>query len=117
MTERRCPGLVGPSAYLSAQELACPGCGCEVEIFGDEIKVRCQCGQHVFRNILPLCAKWCGEAKRCFGHVGSLPQALTNTSGADELRKYEERFREIQALVTTSLARCPHPENQQARRN
>ncbi len=117
MTERRCPGLVGPSAYLASQELACPGCGSEVEIFGDEVKVRCQCGQHVFRQTMPLCAQWCGEAKRCFGHVGNLPRPLTSASSAGELREYEERFRQIQARVTTSLARCAHPENQQARRN
>ena len=110
MPELRCPGRISASAVLSSVLVACPGCGNTVEIFGDEVKVHCRCGRHVFREALPSCAQWCKEAERCFGQAGGFPQALRDTCAPEDLRKQEERFRELQAFVITALAKCPHPE-------
>lgn len=113
MPDMHCPGRSSATAYLSSVELPCPGCGHEVEIFGDEIRVRCRCGQYVFREALPSCARWCKEAARCFGHVGNLPGVLAASTSADEIKEQEVRLRELIARVTVALAKCQHPEEQQ----
>jgi len=46
----------------------CPNCGAEVEIFSDEIKVKCQkCGENVYREKIPSCIDWCASARQCLG--------------------------------------------------
>ena len=110
MSDLHCPGRTSPSAYLSSVVVPCPGCGHQVEIFGDEIRVHCRCGQYVFREALPACAKWCKEAARCFGIAGNLPQSLQDSCGSEDLKKQEERFRELQGRVIAALAKCAHPE-------
>jgi NADH pyrophosphatase NudC (nudix superfamily) len=63
---RRCPGQ--DNRNLRAELHRCPGCGHEVEIFSDEIKVRCsRCGQNVFREKTPSCIDWCASARQCLG--------------------------------------------------
>ena len=40
----------------------------EVEIFSDEIKVKCQkCGKNVYREKIPSCIDWCASARQCLG--------------------------------------------------
>ena len=112
MPDLHCPGRTSAVAYLSSTVVNCPDCGGEVEIFGDEIKVRCRCGSYVFREALPSCAQWCKEAERCFGQAGDFPAALKNNADPDEIKKQEARFREIQACVIASLNRCGNPERQ-----
>jgi len=46
----------------------CPGCGAEVEIFSDELKVKCpKCGEKVYREKIPSCIEWCASAQQCLG--------------------------------------------------
>jgi len=62
----RCPGQ--DSRRLRAEIHKCPNCSHEVEIFSDEIKVRCsQCGKNVYREKTPSCIEWCAAARQCLG--------------------------------------------------
>ena len=48
--------------------LKCPFCGEEVEIWTDEVEVRCQkCGKVVARKDGQSCLDWCKYAKECVG--------------------------------------------------
>jgi len=62
----RCPG----TANLRTPTLAlkkCPQCGGEVEIFSNDISVKCsRCGFLVFNDV-ESCIRWCKYAKGCVG--------------------------------------------------
>jgi ribosomal protein S27AE len=46
----------------------CPNCGAEVEMFSDEIKIRChKCKEVVYRDKIPSCIDWCASARQCLG--------------------------------------------------
>jgi len=46
----------------------CPGCGTDVEIFSNEVRVKCyQCGTTVYKEELPSCIEWCASARECIG--------------------------------------------------
>ena len=63
---QRCPGQ--DNRNLSSRVLVCPGCGGEVEIFSDEVMVRCrECGRKVYGEKTPSCADWCAAARQCMG--------------------------------------------------
>jgi len=63
----RCPGQ--SSRDLKATYQKCGKCGYEVEIFSNELKVKCaKCGNHVYRKKLPSCVDWCKAAKDCVGY-------------------------------------------------
>ena len=60
-----CPG----SANLRTPTLAikkCPQCGEEVELFSNDISVKCNCGFEVYNDIAS-CVQWCKYAKECVG--------------------------------------------------
>jgi NADH pyrophosphatase NudC (nudix superfamily) len=62
----RCPGQ--DSIRLRAELHKCPNCVHEVEIFSDEVKVKCpQCGKNVYREKTPSCIEWCASARQCLG--------------------------------------------------
>ena len=62
----KCPGQ--ESRNLRVELHKCPNCGAEVEIFSDEIKVKCpKCGKNVFREKAPSCIEWCASARECLG--------------------------------------------------
>ncbi len=50
-------------------EVLCPNCGAEVEIWSDEAKTTCcGCGGRVFREKeLMSCLDWCAYAEECVG--------------------------------------------------
>jgi len=62
----RCPG----AANLRTPTLAikkCPQCGDEVEIFSNDISVKCgECGFVVYNDI-QSCVQWCRHARECLG--------------------------------------------------
>lgn len=61
-----CPGQ--DDRDIKAKIIACPDCGYKVEIFSDEIHVKCpKCKSLVFNEILPSCVDWCKYAKECVG--------------------------------------------------
>jgi len=62
----RCPGQ--DNRNISVEELRCSGCGYVVEIFSDEVKVKCPaCKGLVCRVRLPDCVDWCRHARECIG--------------------------------------------------
>jgi len=62
----RCPGQDGRNLRVALCK--CPNCGAEVEIFSDEIRVKChKCGQQVYRDRIPSCIEWCASARQCLG--------------------------------------------------
>ncbi len=62
----KCPGQDFRNLRVSLYK--CPNCGAEVEIFSDEIKVKCQkCGEKVYREKIPSCIDWCASARQCLG--------------------------------------------------
>jgi DNA-directed RNA polymerase subunit RPC12/RpoP len=68
MMYAHCPGR--DNRNLRAELHKCPNCDNEVEIFSDEIKVRCsRCGENVFREKTPSCIDWCASARQCLGEA------------------------------------------------
>ncbi len=62
----QCPG--SSTRNLTADIIACPACGNEVEIFSDETRRRCSaCKEMVYRERLPSCVDWCPSARECIG--------------------------------------------------
>jgi len=62
----QCPGQ--DMRNLRVELYKCPNCGAEVEIFSDEIQVKCQkCGEKVYREKIPSCIEWCASARQCLG--------------------------------------------------
>jgi len=105
----RCPGRE-PTSYIETALIPCPSCGTKVELFADEYRVRCRCGEHVTQEALPSCAQWCPEADRCFGTVGSAAQVAARLREAPDHEEQKRRFRELRALVEAALADCSQPD-------
>ena len=64
---RGCPGAVN-IREVTPEEITCPQCGEEVEIWSDELTARCtHCGARVSREQGPSCIDWCAFAEECIG--------------------------------------------------
>ena len=62
----RCPGQ--DTRNLKAAMVACPNCGAEVEMFSDELRIRCHaCRAYVYKEKTPSCVDWCSSAEKCLG--------------------------------------------------
>lgn len=62
----RCPGQ--DDRNIKAEVISCPDCGYKVEIFSNEVKVKCpKCKSLVCRQRLPSCVDWCKFARQCIG--------------------------------------------------
>lgn len=97
--EMSCPGR--DSRKLDSQIVRCPECGGHVEIFSDEQKVRCHCGNLILREALPACIQWCPAAERCLGEVidiravrKRLAALQEKAGGSDYVRKMQRRIEE-----------------------
>ena len=61
----KCPGA---ERALRIELYKCPKCGAEVEIFSNEVKVKCcQCRETVYSERMPSCIDWCASARECMG--------------------------------------------------
>jgi NADH pyrophosphatase NudC (nudix superfamily) len=61
-----CPGQDTRNLKVSLHK--CPGCGAEVELFSDELKIKCRkCGTYVYKEKTPTCIEWCPSARQCLG--------------------------------------------------
>lgn len=68
MMRYQCPGQ--DMRNLRVELHKCPNCGAEVEIFSDEVKVKChQCGQMAYADQLPSCIEWCAAARECLAEA------------------------------------------------
>lgn len=64
----KCPGQ--DSRNLKTETIVCRDCGYKIEIFSDEIKIKCpKCKNLVCRDRLPSCIDWCKYAKECLGQT------------------------------------------------
>ncbi|MBI2832372.1 MAG: phosphohydrolase [Chloroflexi bacterium] len=62
----RCPGQ--DIRNLRVGLYKCPNCSNEVEIFSDEVSVRCpKCGEKVYSGKVASCIDWCAHARECLG--------------------------------------------------
>jgi predicted Zn-ribbon and HTH transcriptional regulator len=62
----KCPGQ--DDRNIKVETIRCPNCGYSVEIFSDEIKIKCpKCKNFVCRARLPSCMDWCKFARECIG--------------------------------------------------
>ncbi|RJQ39316.1 MAG: phosphohydrolase [Dehalococcoidia bacterium] len=62
----KCPGQ--DDRNLRVELYKCPSCGEEVEIFSDELKIRCsKCKTPIYREKMPSCIDWCASARQCLG--------------------------------------------------
>lgn len=62
----RCPGQ--SHRNIKAELHQCPACGYHVEIFSDELMVRCPgCNREVYAKKNPSCIDWCKAAEKCLG--------------------------------------------------
>lgn len=62
----QCPGQ--EKRNLKIENVSCISCGYLLEIFSDELKVKCpRCGAVVRREQLPSCVEWCKGAQECIG--------------------------------------------------
>jgi len=62
----QCPGQ--NDRNLRVELYKCPSCGARVEIFSDELKVKClKCGKYIFKEKIPSCIDWCASARQCLG--------------------------------------------------
>jgi|TARA_B100002003_G_C13798012_1_gene394085 DNA-directed RNA polymerase subunit RPC12/RpoP len=62
----KCPGQ--DMRKLRVELYKCPSCGAEIEIFSDEMRMKCQkCGDMVYREQTPSCIDWCSSARQCLG--------------------------------------------------
>jgi len=66
MKNYRCPGQ--SHRNLKAELQQCSACGYQVEIFSDELMVRCpDCDREVYAKKNPSCIDWCKAAEKCLG--------------------------------------------------
>jgi DNA-directed RNA polymerase subunit RPC12/RpoP len=62
----KCPGQDMRNLRVALHK--CPNCGTEVEIFSDELRIKChKCGQMVYKEKTPSCIDWCQYARQCLG--------------------------------------------------
>jgi len=65
----KCPGA---SNFFQPkpENINCPYCSYDVEIWTDEIKTKCpKCKKVVYRPMEQSCVDWCKYAKECIGEV------------------------------------------------
>ena len=62
----KCPGQ--DMRNLRVALYKCQKCGAEVEMFSDELNIKCpKCGERVYKEKMPSCIDWCASAKQCLG--------------------------------------------------
>lgn len=62
----QCPGQ--DMRKLRVALYKCQNCGTEVEMFSDELKLKCpKCGEYIYKEKIPSCIDWCASARQCLG--------------------------------------------------
>jgi len=84
--------------------LKCPFCGAEVEIWTDEIKVRCpECKTEIIRQARASCLDWCKYAKECVG-----PQLYDKYMQNRAITIKQKLLKEIEDYFGTDIKRIEH---------
>ena len=97
--ELRCPGQRRVGNSPESEIIPCPSCKREVEFFSDEQRVHCRCGEWVFRETVPSCAKWCAAAERCLGKTREKLQALRKNDSTPEHEKEKKLLKRLQNRI------------------
>jgi len=98
----KCPGQ--DKKIISAESLKCSSCGYEIEVFSDEIKIRCpKCGQISTKQVLPSCVDWCRCAAECVGPDSYLKHLKTKT-----ILLKEKLIKELEQYFGSDLKRINH---------
>ncbi len=80
----QCPGQ--DHRKLTVCNVACPECGKSVEIFSDELRIRCpECKTMIYKKRMPSCVQWCQAARDCVG-----PELYKELKGEAEDTEHEE---------------------------
>lgn len=67
MLKNSCPGSK-EIKQPKPEDIGCQHCGKVIEIWSDEIEVRCKyCGNITIRPLGVTCLDWCAFAKECIG--------------------------------------------------
>lgn len=76
----KCPGQ--DMRNLTSAMYICPNCGSNVEMFSDELRVRCpRCRAFVNKEAVPSCIEWCPSARQCLGEERWLALKQTQSGG------------------------------------
>ena len=73
MAKVRCPGSM-KTMVPEPLDRKCPKCGSMIEIWSDEEKADCKCGETVFKDKAPTCVVWCSAAEECLGDIFDVKQ-------------------------------------------
>lgn len=66
MPTGKCPGQDNQKLTVSLHP--CPKCGYRVEMFSDELRIKCpKCKTEVVCETAPNCLQWCASARQCIG--------------------------------------------------
>jgi NADH pyrophosphatase NudC (nudix superfamily) len=76
-----CPGAANlRTPTLSIKK--CPQCGEEVELFSNDISVKCRTCGFVVYNEIESCIQWCKHARECVG--GEMYRTLMDRKNAEQ---------------------------------
>ncbi len=92
----KCPGQM-TNRELDSVVVPCPSCGRLVEMFSDEPKRRCRCGETIRREALPQCADWCPAAAQCLGEavdVREMKKRMEKVKGDPRAKECLDSIRE-----------------------
>ena len=106
----KCPGLSSGKGNLDSSLVECPGCGHEVEMFGDEFRVHCRCGKWVYSKALPSCFQWCDSAQQCLGTVDDFRPTLRKIQGAPDQERQKKRLEKLRRQIEDCLEGCADPQ-------
>ncbi len=73
MAKVRCPGSM-KTMVPEPLERKCPKCSSMIEIWSDEEKADCTCGETVFKDGAHTCVVWCSAAEVCLGVIFDVKQ-------------------------------------------
>jgi DNA-directed RNA polymerase subunit RPC12/RpoP len=78
----RCPGAANlRTPVLKIRK--CPQCGAEVEVFSNDVSVKCsECGFKIFNDSVS-CVQWCKYAKECVGE-NTYNRIMSQAEGKEE---------------------------------
>ena len=98
----KCPGQ--DKRYIQAESLKCKNCGYEIEIFSDEVKVRCaKCKTLAVREVMPSCIDWCKYAKECVGQ-----EVFDNYAKTKSIIIKDKLIKELEEYFGPDLKRINH---------
>jgi hypothetical protein len=99
--DTECPGKRNVRK-LDSLLVRCPKCSQVVEIFTDEMKARCRCGEVLLRESVPACISWCASAERCLGEVIDLRLIRQRIEAAHGPGSADDYVKEIGKKVAES---------------